>query len=146
LSDDDVIAELERGDVFLAPIDAMDAFNLHGGSHSAAKAHVDDPADLEFTELPNGASLELRGDFHAMRVSPSFSFRQDWVWALPVRAHAVDVGYRFVQFLWRPEIHARECEALGMLPMHPEVVSSRVSRFRVDWMTHIFEAGLEQAE
>jgi hypothetical protein len=66
------------------------------------------------------------------------------VWALPARAKAAKVGYDLVRFLWRPEIHARECEALGMLPMHPEVVASRVSRFRLDWMTHVFEAGLEQ--
>ena len=144
-SDDDVIAALASGELFLAPIDAMDAFSLHGGAHAAALAQVDDPADLEFTELPNGASLELGKDRRAARTSPSFSFRQDWVWALPARAQAADVGYRFVRFLWQPEIHARECEALGMLPVQPEVVSSRVSRFRVDWMTHVFEAGLEQA-
>ncbi len=144
-SDDQVLAELQKGELFLAPIDAMDAFSLHGGAHANALAQVEDPADLEFTELPNGASLELRPDHHAARTSPSFSFRQDWVWALPARAHAADVGYRFVQFLWRPEIHARECEALGMLPMHPEVVSQHVSRFRLEWMSHVFEAGLEQA-
>ncbi len=144
-SDDDVIGGLERGELFLAPIDALDAFSLHGGAHVGAVARVDDPADLEFTELPNGASLALGADFQPQRRSPSFSFRQDWVWALPAHARAVDVGYRFVQFLWRPEIHARECEALGMLPSHPEVVSSHVSRFRLDWMTHVFEAGLEQA-
>jgi hypothetical protein len=143
--DDQVIAALAHGDVFLAPIDALDAFSLHGGAHAGAIAQVDDPADLEFTELPNGASLALGPDFRAQRRSPSFSFRQDWVWALPSHAHAVDVGYRFVQFLWRPEIHARECEALGMLPVHPEIVSQRVSRFRLEWMTHVFEAGLEQA-
>jgi hypothetical protein len=143
-SDDDVIAALEHGDVFLAPIDAMDAFSLHGGAHAAAISRFDDPADLEFTELPNGASLAIGPDGRAARTSQSFSFRQDWVWALPARAKATKVGYDLVRFLWRPEIHARECEALGMLPTHPDVVASRVSRFRLDWMTHVFEAGLEQ--
>jgi hypothetical protein len=142
--DDDVLAGLQRGELFMAPIDAMDAFSLHGGAHAAATSRVDDPEDLEFTELPNGASLALGADGHAARTSQSFSFRQDWVWALPARAKAAKVGYELVRFLWRPEIHARECEALGMLPMHPEIVSQRVSRFRLDWMTHVFEAGLEQ--
>ena len=145
MSDDQVVAALQKGELFLAPIDAMDAFSLHGGAHANAVAQVDDPGDLEFTEMPNGASLELRADRHVARSSPSFSFRQDWVWVLPARARAADVGYRFVQFSWRPEIHARECEALGMLPMHPEVLSQRVSRFRLEWMSHVFEAGLEQA-
>ena len=31
-----------------------------------------------------------------------------------------------------------------MLPLHPEVVAERVSRFRLEWMSHVFEAGFEQ--
>ena len=144
--DDQVVAMLALGELYLAPIDALDAFTLHGGAHADAKSQVDDPGDLDFTELPNGASLALAADHHAQRTSPSFSFRQDWVWALPVGTKSAEVGYRLVKFLWRPEIHARECEALGMLPSHPEVVVQKASRFRLGWMTRIFEAGLEQAE
>jgi ABC-type glycerol-3-phosphate transport system substrate-binding protein len=143
--DEAVIDGLEKGELFFAPIDAMEAFNLHGGAHANARAHVADPADLEFTSMPQGASLALDDAGHPTRSRPSFSFREDWVWALPAAAHATDVSYKLVQFLWRPEIHARECEAIGMLPLHPQVVAERVSRFRLDWMSHVFEAGLEQA-
>ena len=31
-----------------------------------------------------------------------------------------------------------------MLPLHPQVVSERVSIFRLEWMSHVFEAGLTQ--
>ena len=143
--DEAVLGGLERGELFFAPIDAMEAFDLHGGAHAAALAHVDDPADLEFTSMPRGASLELDANGHPARKRPSFSFREDWVWALPAATHASGTAYKLVQFLWRPEIHARECEALGMLPLQPDVVAERVSRFRLDWMSHVFEAGLEQA-
>jgi hypothetical protein len=143
--DEAVIDGLQKGELFFAPIDAMEAFNLHGGSHAGAEAHVDDPADLEFTSMPHGASLALDDKGHPARSRPTFSFREDWVWALPASANATAVAYKLVQFLWRPEIHARECEALGMLPLHPDVVAERVSRFRLDWMSHVFEAGLEQA-
>jgi hypothetical protein len=143
--DEAVIAGLQSGELFFAPIDSMEAFNLHGGAHAAALAHVNDPSDLEFTSMPRGASLELDASGHPARTRPSFSFREDWVWALPAATHSSAVAYKLVQFLWRPEIHARECEALGMLPLHPDVIAERVSRFRLDWMSHIFEAGLEQA-
>jgi hypothetical protein len=143
--DEAVLDGLRKDELFFAPIDAMEAFNLHGGSHVGAVAHVGDAADLEFTSMPDGASLELDGKGHPARLQPSFSFREDWVWAVPAAAAAPDVGYQLVRFLWRPEIHARECEALGMLPLHPEVVAERVSRFRLDWMSHVFEAGLDQA-
>ena len=144
--DEAVIDGLQKGELFFAPIDAMEAFNLHGGSHAAAAPHVDDPADLEFTSMPHGASLELDGKGHPARTRPSFSFREDWVWALPAAAKSPELAYKLVQFMWRPEIHARECEAIGMLPLHPEVVSERVSRFRLEWMSHVFEAGLVQAQ
>ena len=143
--DEAVLQGLKSGEVFFAPIDAMEAFNLHGGSHSAAMAQVDDPADLEFTSMPRGASLLLDASGHPQRERSSFSFLEDWVWALPAEAGDSTVGYQLVQFLWRPDIHARECEALGMLPLHPQVVAERVSRFRLEWMSHVIEAGLAQA-
>ena len=143
--DEAVLDGLIHGDLYLATVDSMEAFDLHGGSHAGAIAHAKDAADLEFTSLPRGASLELDAHGRPARRRASFSFREDWVWALPASARGVDVGYRLVRFLWRPEIHARECEALGMMPLHPEVVAERVSRFRLDWMSHVFEASLEQA-
>ena len=144
--DDEAVLEgLKSGDLFFAPIDAMEAFNLHGGSHAAALAKVDDPADLEFTSMPRGASLLLDDKGHPQRERPSFSFLEDWVWALPAAAQDGSVGYQLAQFLWRPDIHARECEALGMLPLHPQVIAERVSRFRLEWMQHVSEAGLAQA-
>ena len=143
--DEAVIDGLQKGDIFLAPIDALEAFKLHGGSHVGALPHVDDPGDLEFTALPSAASLALDPKGQPVRSNPSFSFREDWVWALAAGAGAPDIAYRFVSFVWRPEIHARECEGLGMLPLHPEVVAQRVSRFRLDWMSHVFDAGLLQA-
>lgn len=143
--DEAVTAGLESGQLFFAPIDSMEAFNLHGGAHANAPAHVDDPSDLEFTSMPRGASLELDPNGHPVRTRSSFSFREDWVWALPATTHSAAIAYKLVQFLWRPEIHARECEALGTLPLHPDVVAERVSRFRLDWMSHVFDAGLEQA-
>jgi hypothetical protein len=144
--DDEAVLEgLKSGELYFAPIDTMEAFNLHGGSHDGALAHVEDPSDLEFTSMPRGASLALDAKDHPQRVRPSFSFIEDWVWALPSETRST-VGYQLVRFLWRPDIHARECEALGMLPLHPLVVAERVSRFRLDWMSHVFEAGLEQAQ
>lgn len=142
--DEAVLDGLRTGELFFAPIDTMEAFNLHGGSHASALARIDDPADLEFTSMPRGASLALDARGHPQRQRPSFSFLENWVWALPA-ATSSPVGYQLVRFLWRPEIHARECEALGMLPLHPQIVAERVSRFRLDWMSHVFEAGLEQA-
>jgi hypothetical protein len=144
--DDEAVLEgLKSGELYFAPIDTMEAFNLHGGSHESALARVDDPSDLEFTSMPRGASLALDAKNHPQRVRPSFSFIEDWVWALPAETRST-VGYQLVRFLWRPDIHARECEALGMLPLHPLVVAERVSRFRLDWMSHVFDAGLEQAQ
>jgi len=144
--DDEAVLEgLKSGELFFAPIDTIEAFRLHGGAHETAHALVDDPADLEFTSMPRGATLALDGKGHPQRQRPSFSFHEDWLWALPTSTRATAVGYQLVKFLWRPEIHTRECEALGMLPLHPKVVAERVSRFRLDWISHVFEAGLEQA-
>ena len=143
--DEELIGGLVKGELFLATIDSMEAFDIHGGAYAGAIAHAEDPSDLEFTEVPSAASLELDARGTPVRRHDSFSFREDWVWALPATARGTDVAYQLVRFLWRPEIHARECEAFGMMPLHPEVVAERVSRFRLEWMSHVFEASLDQA-
>lgn len=143
--DEAVLDGLIHDDLYLATVDSMEAFDLHGGAHVGAVAHAKDAEDLEFTSLPSGASLELDAQGQPARRRGTFSFREDWVWALPAAARGVDVGYQLVRFLWRPEIHARECEALGMMPLHPQVVAERVSLFRLDWMSNVFEAALKQA-
>ncbi len=143
--DEAMIRGLQTGDVFFASIDSLEAFTLHGGSHSGAAPHITDPDDLEFTSLPRGASLELGPKGTSARIGKSFSFREDWVWAVPTASEAPTLGYDLARFLWRPEIHARQCEALGMLPQHPQVLADRVSLFRLEWMSHLFEAGLSQA-
>ena len=144
--DEAVVDGLIKGDLYFATIDSMEAFDIHGGAYAGAIAHAKNPADLEFAAIPRGASLALDAKNHPARESPSFSFREDWVWALPASAHATDVAYQLVRFLWRPEIHARVCEAFGTMPLHPDVVAERVSRFRLEWMSHVFQASLEQAQ
>jgi hypothetical protein len=143
--DEAMIEGLQRGDVFFASIDSLEAFSLHGGSHKAATAQIANPDDLEFTSLPRGASLELGPAGASVRVGKSFSFREDWVWALPNASEMPALAYDLVRFLWRPEIHARQCEALGIVPQHPQVLADRVSLFRLEWMSHLFGAQLRQA-
>jgi hypothetical protein len=144
--DDEAMLEgLQKGEVFFASIDSIEAFTLHGGSHKGAQPQIDDPGDLEFTSLPRGASLELGPKGASVRTGKSFSFREDWVWALPKASETSALAYDLVRFLWRPEIHARQSEALGMLPQHPLVLADRVSRFRLEWMSQLFQAGLSQA-
>jgi len=144
--DDEAMLEgLQKGEVYFASIDSLEAFTLHGGSHKGAQPQIDDPGDLEFTSLPHGASLELGKKGSPARTGKSFSFREDWVWALPKASENAALAYDLVRFLWRPEIHARQCEALGMLPQHPQVLVDRVSLFRLEWMSQLFQAGLSQA-
>ncbi|CAN5477240.1 hypothetical protein BH11MYX1_BH11MYX1_28030 [soil metagenome] len=143
--DDEALIEgLQSGDVFFASIDSLEAFTLHGGSYKGALPHIADPDDLEFTSLPRGASIELGPKGTALRVGKSFSFREDWVWAVPTASATPALAYELVRFLWRPEIHTRQCEALGLLPQHPQVLADRVSLFRLEWMSHLFGAELRQ--
>ena len=120
--DDAVIAGVEKGDLFLAPIDSMDSFELHGGSFAAATAHVDDPGDLGFTEIPSSASLALGENHRPARTSPSFAFREE----LGVGAdgeHGVDrhrVQARALRASAPRDPRGASAKALGMLPSHPE--------------------------
>jgi hypothetical protein len=144
LDDDTLIDRLRRGEIFLASVDTMQAFTLHGGSHAAALPGVDDPDDLGFAPLPRISSLALGSDGKPARSGDPFSFREDWVWALPTHASDAELAYQLVQFLWARENHVRLCEALGSLPLRTDVQRERSSIFRLTWMDDVLDAAFAE--
>jgi Bacterial extracellular solute-binding protein len=140
LDDDGILDGLQRGELFLATVDQMQAFTLHGGSHTGTPPHVDDPDDLGFAPLARISSVELSPKGHPARAGQPFSFREDWVWALPSKSADPALAYELVKFLWEREQHYRECEALGALPLRTDVMRERSSLFKLVWMDDVFDA------
>jgi hypothetical protein len=140
IDDEEMLRLIRKDRLYLATIDQMEAFQLHGGSHTGTPPGVEDPDDLGFAPLPRMASLDLDANARPRREGRAFTFREDWVWALP--AHGADAGlaYELVQFLWARENHVRECEALGTLPLRDDVQAERSSLFRLTWMADVFDA------
>jgi ABC-type glycerol-3-phosphate transport system substrate-binding protein len=144
LDDDTLVELLRKGELFLASVDTMQAFTLHGGGHGDARPGVDDPDDLGFAPLPRISSLALGSDGKPARSGEPFSFRDDWVWALPARAADAELAYELVQFLWSRENHVRFCEALGALPLRTDVQRERSSIFRLTWMDDVLDAAFAE--
>ncbi len=140
IDDEDMLRLLRKGQLYLATIDQMEAFALHGGAHTGTPPGVEDPDDLGFAPLPRMASIELDANAHPRREGRAFTFREDWVWALPAHGPNAALAYELVQFLWARENHVRECEALGTLPLRDDVQAERSSLFRLTWMTDVFDA------
>jgi hypothetical protein len=140
LGDDRMLGLLRKGEIYLATIDQMDAFALHGGGHTGTPPGVEDPDDLGFAPLPRVASLELDDHARPVRAGRAFAFREDWVWALPAQGPDAKLAYELVAFLWARENHVRECEALGTLPLRDDVQEARTSLFRLAWMEDVFDA------
>jgi hypothetical protein len=144
LDDSALMDGLRKGELFMASVDTMQAFTLHGGGHAGALPGVDDPDDLGFAPLPRISSLALGKDGKPARAGEPFSFREDWVWALPARASDAELAYELVQFLWARENHVRLCEALGALPLRADVQRERSSLFRLTWMDDVLDAAFAE--
>lgn len=144
LDDEDALAGLERGDFYLTSADQLEAFSIHGGGHRDANPRVPDEDDLGFVAMPRFSSLELDATGHPARTAAGFSFREEFVWALPAHGPDRRVAYDAVRWVMERENHARECEALGMLPIRTDVIRERATLFRIGWMQDVFEAGLSQ--
>jgi hypothetical protein len=140
VDDERVLDLISKGEINLATIDQMEAFTLHGGSHIGTPPKVEDPDDLAFSPMPRISSLELDETGKPKRTGQPFSFREDWVWALPKDAPDVQLAYDLVMFFWDRENHRRECEALGTIPLRMDVTRERASLFRLVWMDDIFDA------
>ncbi|MEI8254944.1 MAG: hypothetical protein WCJ30_04655 [Deltaproteobacteria bacterium] len=139
-----IVGGIAEGRLFLAPVDETEAFRIHGGAMRDAESQVDDPDDLGFAAMPHGASLELDATGRPARVARGFSFREDSVWALPAGGPDDALAYEFLRFAWSREMHVRECEAIGILPLRNDVVLARASIFRLGWQQEIFEGALAQ--
>jgi hypothetical protein len=146
LGDDGILDGLRTGELFLATVDQMQAFTLHGGAHRGTPPNVEDPDDLGFAPLPRISSIEMSADGRPLRPGQAFSFREDWVWTLPVNGDDGDLAYELVKFVWERENHYRECAALGTLPLRADVARERSSRFRLVWMNDIFDAAFAEWE
>ena len=139
VDDDGLLELLRKGDLYLATLNQMQAFTLHGGGHRGTPPKVADPDDLAFAPLPRISSLEL-GRSGPARPGRPFSFREDWVWALPADGPDRQLAYDLVNFLWQREQHSRECAALGTLPLRKDVMRERFALFELVWMDDIFDA------
>lgn len=146
VDDDAILAGITRGDVFFTSVDQLQAFTLHGGSYRGARALVPDGDDLGFAPMPRFASLALGANGAPARTAPPFSFRKEFVWVLPKQSAAKDHAYALAAWIIEREDHARECEALGILPMRTDVIRERETLFREPWMQDVLEAGLDQWE
>jgi hypothetical protein len=146
LDDDGVRDGLGKGELYLATVDQQRAFTLHGGSHTGTPPVVDDADDLGFAPLGRIGSLELGPNGKPLRQGRPFSFREDWVWALPAHGAQEDaqLAYELVKFLWQKENHVRACEALGELPLRADVQRERSSLFRMVWMDDIYDAAFAE--
>jgi ABC-type glycerol-3-phosphate transport system substrate-binding protein len=143
-NDDDVLAALADGSVYLSYVDQMEAYALHGGSHRDAAALSRTPEDLGFAKIPIGMSLTLDAKGERMKAAESFSYREDWVFALPRGGRDAKLAYELVKYTVTPEVHAREVEALGILPLQKDVIAQSASLFRLSWMTDVLSAGRTQ--
>lgn len=144
LDDEDTLDGLARGRYYWAKIDEMEAFSLHGGGHRAAASRVLDEDDLGFVALPKFASLDQDDAGAPLRTAERFSFREQLMWVLPKESADAEGAYKLVRWVLDRENHARECEALGTLPLRRDVIVQRATLFREPWMQEVFSAGLSQ--
>lgn len=144
VDDESILDGVTRGELYLTSVDQMQAFTLHGGSYRGARALVPDGDDLGFAPMPRFASLEINAHGVPARTAEPFSFREELMWALPAQNHSPATVYDLVKWVLEREDHARECEALGILPMRTDVIRERETLFREPWMQDVLEAGLDQ--
>lgn len=144
IDDEGILEGITRGDVFFSSVDQMQAFTLHGGSYRGARALVPDGDDLGFAPMPRFASLALTEAGTPARTADPFSFREEFVWVLPKQSLAKERAYQLAAWIIEREDHARECEALGILPMRTDIIRERETLFREPWMQDVLEAGLDQ--
>ena len=131
--------------IAMAPVNQPDAYWIHGGARRDADPGMRGPADLAFSNLPAGASLEIDPKTgQPARKGKSFSFDEIHLWAVPIHSPDPRLSWQLARFLTQRGLQLREAEAQGMLPIRKDLRLSYPVSFRLDWMQHVLHASYRQ--
>lgn len=142
----DIWRAISDGQVFLAYMHQIDLFFLHGGSDPTMLGYLSDPEDMGIAIMPQGVSLELRGDGKPVRKGFHKSNFYGWWWGIPVTSPDPALSYKLARFITSYQNQIEECTRFGMFPVRKDILDNIQKAFDSEWKQNIFELTRTQFE
>lgn len=126
------------GKVYLAFMNQIDAFFIHGGTHPSMTGYLAEPDDMKLAIMPQGMSLELENGQPA-RVGVHGSQLGGWVWGIPKSTPDSELSYALARWITNKENHINETSSFGMMPVRNDIIEDLNSSFDQEWIQGVFD-------
>ncbi len=144
-SGSDIYNGFKDGKVFMAEMQQVDCFFLHGwNDNPQMPGYVKDPSDLAFAKIPSGVALNMDKDGKPLYRGAQTNTTGGWWWGIPATADEKELGYKFIQYVTSKKIQAEEISKFGILPVRKDLVFRLPEVFTEGWVGEAFKVSSEQ--
>ena len=136
---------IKDGKVFLAYLQQIDCFNVHGWSDDPGMpGYLPDRDDMGLSIVPRAVSLGLDSSGNPRRAGGRSISTGGWWWGIPKTAVEKDLAYEFARFMTSREVQVRESSKFGLIPVRRDVLTTLPNVFDEGWVGDIFLTSVDQ--
>ncbi|ERP31583.1 ABC transporter substrate-binding protein [Chitinivibrio alkaliphilus] len=143
----DIYTGIQDGNVFLAYMQQIDCFNIHGWEEDPGmQSFLEDPSDMGVAVVPKGVSFTLNEDG-----TPRFEGSRritvgGWWWGVPTSSPNADMGYQLAKFITNRGVHVNESAQFGMIPVRRDILFNIAETYDMGWVGDIYRTSIEQLQ
>jgi ABC-type glycerol-3-phosphate transport system substrate-binding protein len=134
------------GKAFLAIMQQIDCFSIHGWGTVDMPGFLADPDDMGVAISPRGVSLEIDKSGNPARIGTKKATTGGWWWGIPRTAPDPLLAYHLIKWITSHEIQAKESSNFGMMPMRKDILNNLNRTFEQGWVGDVFLTSVRQLD
>lgn len=140
-----IYTAIKDGKVFMANIQQIDAFLIHGWQDDPAMpSNLPDINDMGLTVMPKAVSFDLDANGKPLFEGTKAISTGGWWWGVPKTAPNAKLAYALARYITSREVQAKECSRFGMIPVRKDILNNLPQVFDQGWVGEIFKTSIEQ--
>lgn len=138
---------VSSGKVFMATVQQIDCFFLHGWKNSVEMpGYMKDPDDMGLAVMPAGNSFALDEKGQPVYAGERKITTGGWWWGIPRTSPDAKLAYELARYITSHDIQAQECARFGSMPVRKDILNNLEAVFSEGWVGQIFEKSIEQIQ
>jgi ABC-type glycerol-3-phosphate transport system substrate-binding protein len=141
----DIYNGIKDGKVFLAFIQQIDGFLIHGwGDDPGMPTYLPDTTDMGLCIMPQAVSFTLDNGGAPIVAGDRAISSGGWWWGVPKTSPNPQLAYKLARFMTSKAVQAEECTKFGMLPVRKDILSNLPETYNEGWVGEIFKVSVDQ--
>ncbi|MBD3419380.1 MAG: extracellular solute-binding protein [Chitinivibrionales bacterium] len=141
----DIYNGIKDGKVFLAYLQQIDCFNVHGWEDDLGMpGYLPEKGDMGLAVVPQAVSLDLNDEGEPQISGSRAISTGGWWWGIPQTSSHKRIAYKLIRYITNKENQANECSKFGMIPVRKDLLANVPEVFEQGWVGDIYRTSVEQ--